>query len=126
MFVTDGHTTDQGGTRDQVVWSAFEPLFWQFMAIGPTRQPEAGPPSSGGGKGRRGGFMARLAAAMSMDFSFLTELDEMGGRYLDNAGFFSVADPAELSDERLYDLMMVEYPSWLKQAMGLGLVTGQG
>jgi stress response protein SCP2 len=132
MFVTDGHTTDQNGTRDQVTWSSYEPLFWQFMAIGSSsRQVKAGGPpppprkkSLFGAGGGGGGFMARLAAAMSMDFSFLEELDEMGGRYLDNANFFSVADPGELSDDQLYDLMMEEYPSWLKQAQANGLVTG--
>ncbi|MGF7238252.1 MAG: VWA domain-containing protein [Frankia sp.] len=134
MFVTDGHTTDQNGTRDQVTWSSYEPLFWQFMAIGASsRQVKAGGPPppprkkslfGGGGGGGGGGFMARLAAAMSMDFSFLEELDDMGGRYLDNANFFSVADPGELSDDQLYDLMMEEYPSWLKQAQANGLVTG--
>jgi hypothetical protein len=59
-----------------------------------------------------------------MDFSFLTELDEMGGRFLDNASFFAVADPGELSDSQLYDLMMTEYPDWLRQAATRGLISG--
>ncbi|MCK9896911.1 TerD family protein [Frankia sp. AgB32] len=127
MFVTDGHTSDRKGTRDQVAWSSYEPLFWQFMAIGKTRRPDGAPssahPKSPSGAGC-GGFMARLAAAISMDFSFLEELDEMGGRYLDNASFFSVSDPAELSDEQLYESMMTEYPSWLRQATDLRLLHG--
>ncbi|EIV92313.1 VWA domain-containing protein [Frankia sp. QA3] len=129
MFVTDGHTSDKNGTRDQVAWSSYEPLFWQFMAIGQARRPSgaSAPPSPrpktlfGAG---RGGLMARLAAAIQMDFSFLEELDEMGGRYLDNASFFSVADPAELTNEQLYELMMTEYPSWLRQATERNLING--
>ena len=34
MFVTDGETGDKAAARDQVVWSAYEPIFWQFMGIG--------------------------------------------------------------------------------------------
>ncbi|HEX4432370.1 MAG TPA: VWA domain-containing protein [Frankiaceae bacterium] len=121
MFVTDGQTTDQAGTKHQVEWSSFEPLFWQFMAIGQSsRNVDAGsaPPS----KKKKGGFSARLASMMTGDFQFLEELDDMPGRFIDNADFFSVADPAHLSDEQLYDLMMNEYPSWLKLAQAQGLL----
>ena len=141
MFVTDGHTSDRKATRDQVAWSSYEPLFWQFMAIGRSRNPTSStsadpptatpppagamaPPDQGRGGARRGGLLARLAAAFQMDFSFLTELDEMGGRFLDNASFFAVADPGELSDSQLYDLMMTEYPDWLRQAATRGLISG--
>jgi stress response protein SCP2 len=124
MFVTDGQTTDQQGTKQQVEWSSYEPLFWQFMAIGQSsRNVDAG---AGGaappGKKKRGGFSARLASMMTGDFQFLEELDDMPGRFIDNADFFSVADPAHLSDEQLYDLMMNEYPGWLKLAQAQGLL----
>jgi stress response protein SCP2 len=128
MFVTDGHTSHASAARDQVMWSSYEPMFWQFMAIGAASRnvtPGAAPPPRRKGLfGGGGGFGARLAAALASSFRFLEELDEMGGRYLDNANFFSVADPAEIPDEQLYDLMMEEYPSWLKQAQANGLVTG--
>lgn len=122
MFVTDGQTTDEHGTRNQVRWSSYEPLFWQFMAIGRSSRnvtPEGAPPP----KKQRGlgGFLAR---ALTGDFAFLEELDDMGGRYLDNADFFSVADPSQIPDNQLYDLLMNEYPSWLAQARQRGLVTG--
>ena len=44
-------------------------------------------------KQRRGGFSARLASMLTGDFQFLEELDDMPGRFVDNADFFSVADP---------------------------------
>ena len=121
MFVTDGQTTDQAGTKHQVEWSSYEPLFWQFMAIGQSsRNVDAGAaPLS---KKKRGGFGARLASMMTGDFQFLEELDDMPGRFIDNADFFSVSDPAHLTDEQLYDLMMNEYPSWLKLAQAQGLL----
>jgi stress response protein SCP2 len=120
MFVTDGQTTDQHGTKQQVEWSSYEPMFWQFMAIGQSSRnvtPGGAPP-----KKKKGGFGARLAAMASGNFQFLEELDDMPGRYIDNADFFSVADPADLSDEQLYDLMMNEYPGWLQLARSQGLV----
>jgi hypothetical protein len=121
IFVTDGQTTDQAGTKQQVIWSSYEPLFWQFMAIGQSSRnvtAQGVPPA----KKKKGGLGARFASMMAGDFQFLEELDDMPGRLVDNADFFSVADPAELSDEQLYDLMMNEYPGWLQLARSQGLL----
>jgi stress response protein SCP2 len=121
IFVTDGQTTDQAGTKKQVIWSSYEPLFWQFMAIGQSSRnvtAQGAPPA----KKKRGGLGARFASMMTGDFQFLEELDDMPGRFVDNADFFSVADPAALSDEQLYDLMMNEYPGWLQLARSRGLL----
>ena len=63
-----------------------------------------------------------LARGGGGEFRFLEELDDMGGRYLDNADFFAVADPANLGDEQLYDLLTTEYPQWVAQARGKGLL----
>ena len=46
----------------------------------------------------------------------------MPGRYTDNAAFFAVTDPANISDEMLFDLMMEEYPDWLNRARSMGLL----
>jgi stress response protein SCP2 len=102
MFVTDGNTTDQDETKRQVKGSSYEPLFWQFMAIGKTKK-----------SAKKSGFFANLLAS---DFSFLEALDVLPERYIDNANFFSVEDPEEVSDAELYDLLMAEYPNWLKLA----------
>jgi hypothetical protein len=90
------------------------------MAIGQSSRnvtPGGVPP-----KKKKGGFGARLAAMAAGNFQFLEELDDMPGRFIDNADFFSVDDPAHLSDEQLYDLMMNEYPGWLKLAQAQGLL----
>lgn len=102
MFVTDGNTSDAEETKRQVKGSSYEPLFWQFMAIGKTKKSAKGK-----------GFFANLLAS---DFSFLEALDVLPERYIDNANFFSVEDPEEISDAELYDLLMAEYPHWLKLA----------
>lgn len=100
MFVTDGGTSDQSLTEKQLRWSSYEPIFWQFMGIG---------------KGRKSRSKL-LAAFADSDFPFLEKLDELPGRLVDNADFFAVQSPTEHSDESLYDLMMSEYPEWIKLA----------
>jgi len=122
MFVTDGQTFDEDGAREQVISSSYEPLFWQFMAIGESARSATPPAASGGG------FLGKLRAAASApgggnsEFRFLEELDDMTGRYLDNADFFAVANPADIPDDELFDLLMTEYPGWLPQARAKGLL----
>lgn len=106
MFVTDGSTSDKPLTERQLRWASREPIFWQFMGIG---------------KGRKSRSKALLNFADS-DFPFLEKLDELDGRLIDNADFFSVASPDEHSDGALYDLLMNEYPGWVSQARRRGMI----
>ncbi|WP_167760520.1 VWA domain-containing protein [Blastococcus sp. CT_GayMR16] len=119
MFVTDGATFDEDAAREQVRSSSYEPLFWQFMAIGKSSRALG----SGGG-GRRRGFFGGGGSPSggSREFRFLEELDDMGGRFIDNADFFSVEDPTQVSDDELFDLLMTEYPGWLVLARERGLL----
>lgn len=123
MFVTDGQTMDQQVTREQVVASSYEPLFWQFMAIGDSPTAVDAVKTQGGGGG---GFLSRMTGggrtSARSQFHFLEELDDMGGRHVDNADFFAVKDPANISDEQLFELMSTEYPGWLQQAAQRGLL----
>lgn len=106
MFVTDGSTTDKAVTGQQLRWSSLEPIFWQFMGIGQGRKSKS----------------KLLAAFFDSDFPFLESLDKLPGRLIDNASYFSVSAPDEHSDAALYDLLMAEYPGWLKLAAGHGLL----
>jgi hypothetical protein len=56
------------------------------------------------------------------EFAFLERLDNLDGRYLDNAGFFSVTDPTAIADEELFERMMAEYPGWLHQVRQAGML----
>lgn len=107
MFVTDGDTFDKAETTRHIQDSSYEPLFWQFMAIGESK------------KDAKKGFFKSL---LQSDFTFLEQLDNLTGRYIDNADFFSVKDPAAISDDELYDLLMQEYPEWVKTARTKGLI----
>jgi len=117
MFVTDGRTMDEAITRDQIIASSFEPLFWQFLAIG--KSPQALQPGATTKKPSRWGGGGRKSGS---EFEFLEELDAMAGRYVDNANFFAVEDPATIPDSDLYELLMNEYPGWLQLARQRGLL----
>ena len=106
MFVTDGATHDEAAAERQLRASSHEPIFWQFMGIGKSR------------KGK-GGFLSGL---FDSDFAFLEKLDAIDGRLIDNADFFSVASPDEHADAALYDLLMTEYPGWVRLARQHGVL----
>ncbi|MBY6052063.1 VWA domain-containing protein [Cytobacillus firmus] len=72
--------------KKPVVSSSDKPLFWQFVGIGDS------------------------------NFEVLEKLDEMDGRYIDNANFFHIKDIEAISDNELYDLLLNEFPDWLKEA----------
>ncbi len=112
MFVTDGQPFDQAESEQQLRWSSYEPIFWQFMAIGKSNKD---------GQNKRKGWFG-LGGGNS-EFEFLESLDNLGGKYVDNADFFSVEDPGAIADQDLYDLLMTEYPNWVKNARNHGLLS---
>ncbi|MEX5721808.1 VWA domain-containing protein [Geodermatophilus maliterrae] len=98
MFLTDGAPSDKSAATRQIKAASFEPVFWQFMGIGPERQ-----------------------------FSYLQRLDDLEGRYTDNADFFAVSQDdlmgrRPISDDALFDRLMTEYPDWLRRARAQGLL----
>jgi stress response protein SCP2 len=106
MFVTDGTTSDEAMTEKQLRWASREPIFWQFMGIGNSKKSKS----------------KILGLFTNSDFSFLEKLDELDGRLIDNANFFSVTSPDEHTDAELYDLLMTEYPGWIKLAQQQGML----
>ena len=100
MFVTDGAPSDRAVATKQITAASYEPVFWQFMGIGSPAQ-----------------------------FAFLQKLDDLDGRYTDNADFFAVGEQelmgrTPISDDELFDRLMTEYPDWLRRARGRGLLAG--
>jgi stress response protein SCP2 len=98
MFLTDGAPSDKSVATRQIRSASYEPVFWQFMGIGPERQ-----------------------------FSYLQRLDDLDGRYTDNADFFAVDQDdlmgrRPISDDALFDRLMTEYPGWLQRARAQGLL----
>lgn len=85
IFITDGNCSDQKESKEELIRNSKTPIFWQFVGIGEAR------------------------------FDFLEHLDDMSGRYVDNANFFALNDVLKISDDEIYDRLLVEFPSWLKQ-----------
>jgi len=72
--------------------SATKPLFWQFVGIG------------------------------NGNFEFLQKIDTLEGRFVDNANFIHIEDIDAISDEQLYEALLNEFPSWLKEAREKGII----
>lgn len=92
MFLTDGQPSDKAASTRALKNSSFEPIFWQFMGVG------------------------------NSDFSYLEKLDDLTGRFVDNADFFSVSSLKQFTEEQLYAKLINEYPNWLKMAQAKGLL----
>ncbi|WP_286230892.1 vWA domain-containing protein [Neobacillus mesonae] len=72
--------------------SAKHPVFWQFVGIG------------------------------DGNFDFLKTLDTMEGRIVDNANFLHIAEIDKISDSQLYDSLLNEFPSWIREAREKGIL----
>lgn len=93
MFVTDGEPQDGNAAAELLVRMSQLPIFVQFVGVGPHR------------------------------FSYLRQLDDLGGRLIDNAGFFDAKD-AGGSQQGMLDGLLNEFPAYLREARAKGLVTG--
>ena len=92
MFITDGEPDSRSDAEKQIREASKEPIFWQFMGVG------------------------------GNEFEFLSELDNLTGRFIDNAGFFAVSNPEKISDQELYKKMLSEYPDWVNQMNAKGII----
>ena len=92
FFITDGENDDLNQARRAIKEASHYGIFFQFVGIG------------------------------NEDFRFLNELDTMEGRLIDNANFFELNDLRRISDEELYERILVEFPSWIPLAKGAGVL----
>lgn len=46
----------------------------------------------------------------------------MTGRVIDNCNFFELDNLDDVSEETLYEDMLEEFPSWLKEVREIGLI----
>lgn len=84
IFITDGNNDDKYETDKIVVESSKTNTFIQFIGIG------------------------------GSDFSYLEQLDDLGGREIDNTGFSNMRSLQDVSDSELYDTVLSEFAKWLK------------
>lgn len=92
IFITDGDNEDKNASREFIKEVSDKPIFWKFIGIGNER------------------------------FTFLEELDDMSGRVIDNADFVKIKDISEISDDKLYKLLMQEFSEWWTEAEKKGII----
>ncbi len=83
IFITDGNNSDKKATKDVLTEASKYNIFWKFIGIGNEK------------------------------FEFLERLDELKGRFIDNANFIAIKDIKALSDKQLYSDLLAEYNDWL-------------
>lgn len=92
LFISDGGVHDNVGITNAIKDASKLPIFWQFVGLG--------------GSG----------------YGILEKLDSMSGRYVDNCNFFALDNLSDVSEDALYDMMLDEFPTWIKEAGKLGLI----
>lgn len=93
IFITDGENSDKRETEEIIRKMSQLGFFIQFIGIG------------------------------SQNFRFLSKLDDLDGRKIDNANFFKCPNISRISDDELYKLLMSEFPYWLGQAKQHNLIS---
>ncbi|KAA8691253.1 putative Tellurium resistance protein [Pseudomonas caricapapayae] len=92
LFISDGGVHQDREITRLMTEAAKLPIFWQLVGLG--------------GRG----------------YGILEKLDDMGGRVVDNCNFFALDRLDEVPEEKLYDLLMEEFPDWLKAAKAAGIL----
>ncbi|MFD3525771.1 VWA domain-containing protein [Streptomyces sp. NPDC058653] len=92
LFFSDGGVYRDGEIEQQLRAAVEEPIFWQFVGLG------------------------------RANYGVLQRFDTMAGRRVDNVGFFAVDDIESVSDPELYDRLLSEFPSWLRDAKRAGIL----
>ncbi|MGD1524650.1 VWA domain-containing protein [Vibrio owensii] len=121
IFVTDGDTGNKPQAEKAIKKASKYPIFFQFVGIG--REDYI----PGEAQVKKPGLIGRMFGAKpkvvgSSTFEFLIKLDEMDGRHVDNAGFFAVKKPSDMSPERMFELLNGEYPEWLEEIRAKGMI----
>ena len=88
LFITDGDNFDKDDTDKVIIEASKYPIFWQFVGVG------------------------------GASFDYLQQLDDMSGRYVDNADFFRVDKIGDITYEKLLN----EFPVWLENDKVKGMM----
>ncbi|WP_407566187.1 VWA domain-containing protein [Streptomyces sp. 184] len=86
LFFSDGGVYRNAEIERELREAVEEPIFWQFVGLG------------------------------ASDYGVLERFDSLGGRRVDNVGFFAVDDIGGLPDPQLYDRLLSQFPGWITAA----------
>ncbi|WP_111859098.1 VWA domain-containing protein [Acinetobacter sp. CFCC 10889] len=92
VFISDGGVSETKKIKQILKDASNQAIFWQFVGIG----------------GR--------------NYGVLEQLDEMSGRVIDNCNFFEMDNIDSMPESQLYDLLLNEFPMWLKAAQQKNII----
>lgn len=92
LFISDGGVGNRRQMEKILTECANVPIFWQFVGIG------------------------------GSNYGVLEKLDDLKGRVVDNCNFFALDHIKSVSDERLYELLLEEFPQWLQAIQQRGII----
>ena len=92
IFFSDGGIYKDNEIAKILVNASKQNIFWQFVGLG------------------------------NANYGILQRLDNLPGRFIDNASFFALDDLDKISDEELYNRLLNEFPQWLKEAREKGIL----
>lgn len=93
LFISDGGVGSSRQMQQILTACANLPIFWQFVGVG------------------------------GSNYGVLEKLDTMTGRVVDNCNFFSLDNIGSISDDKLYELLLDEFPIWLTNAKNKGIIS---
>lgn len=86
VFITDGGINKTRLIKEKLRESAYLPIFFKFLGLG------------------------------GSNYGVLEKLDSFTDRFIDNTHFFPVDNYDSMSDEQLYDQLLIEFREWLDLA----------
>ncbi|PIM67929.1 stress response protein [Streptomyces sp. JV178] len=92
LFFSDGGVYRNKEIETELREAVDEPIFWQFVGLGRAQ------------------------------YGVLERFDTLPGRRVDNVGFFAVDDISRVPDTELYDRLLSEFPSWIREARRLNII----
>ncbi|MET9112807.1 VWA domain-containing protein [Streptomyces longwoodensis] len=92
LFFSDGGIYRDSAIESELRAAVSEPIFWQFVGLGRAR------------------------------YGVLERFDTLPGRQVDNVGFFAVDDISTVPDPELYDRLLSEFPTWIREAGRHGIL----
>jgi stress response protein SCP2 len=116
LFFTDGDCshTDKKDTESDLKIASIRGIFWKFIGINS---------KTGFFESVKRFFRKLFKRKMKTHgFTFLSKLDRLEGRKVDNANFFHIDDLEKISDDELYTRMLEEFPYWLREAKILDII----
>ena len=92
VFITDGGISKTRAIKDAIRRSANYPIFWKFVGLG------------------------------GSSYGILKNLDDFTDRRVDNTHFFAMDNFGSISDEKLYDNLLLEFRPWVDEIKNMGIL----